>query len=307
MINQNLLAILKCINCEDGNIDISGKRDELICTSCKQSYFVHNQIPLLLQNNKEYNLVESEIHKKQGTKFNYIDHYQKDAINFDYFEERDRGTEHGERRVREYILSQVPHKSKKILDVGCGKAWVAKMFCPKNIEVVSMDIALTNVVKALEKYPFDNHSGVVADVFSLPFKENSFDCIIASEIIEHVINPDIFVKNLMHILKPGGELIVTTPYKEKLQYSLCIHCNKATPRHAHIHSFDENILTNLYNDDKVKSVEYKTFGNKALIHLRTHIFLKFLNFKIWNAIDKIANWIYKAPSTILVKWKKIIN
>ena len=304
MINQNLLAILKCIKCENGDIFVSEKGDELICTSCKQTYSVSNQIPLLLQNNSEHNLVESEIHKKQGTSFNYIDHYQKDAINFDYFEKRDRGTEHGERRVREYILSQVSQNVKTILDVGCGKAWVAEMFCPKNIEVTSMDIALTNVVKALEKYPFDNHSGVVADVFSLPFKENSFDCIIASEIIEHVVNPDIFVKNLIQILKPNGELIVTTPYKEKLDYSLCIHCNKATPRHAHIHSFDENILKNLYDNKNAESFEYKTFGNKVLIHLRTHVFLGFMHFKIWNAIDKIANWIYKAPSTILVKWGK---
>ena len=304
MINQNLLTILKCINCEDGNIDVSGKRDKLICTNCKQTYPIHNQIPLMLQNNEEPNLVESEIHKKQGTVFNYIDHYQKDAVDFDYFQVRESGTEHSEKRVREYIISHLPGKSKKILDVGCGKAWVAELCCPKNIEVVSMDIALTNVVKALEKYPFDNHSAVVADVFTLPFNENSFDCIIASEIIEHVVYPDIFIKNLMRILKPGGVIIVTTPYKEKLQYSLCIHCNKSTPQHAHIHSFDENILAKLYNNNDVASFEYKTFGNKLLIHLRTYILLRFLHFKVWKAIDTIANFIYKAPSTILVKWEK---
>lgn len=304
MVNKKLLTLIKCIKCNHDNITVSPEGDELICTNCKQTYPIHNQIPLMLQNNEEPNLIESEIHKKQGTVFNYIDHYQKDAVDFDYFQVRESGTEHSEERVREYILSQIPKKTKNILDVGCGKAWVAKLCCPKNIEVVSMDIALTNVAKALKKYPFDNHSSVVADVFTLPFKENSFDCIIASEIIEHVVYPDIFVKNLMQILKPGGVLIITTPYKEKLNYSLCIHCNKLTPRHAHIHSFDEKILKELYNDSDVKSFEYITFGNKVLMHLRTHVFLRFLHFIIWKAIDKIVGFMYKAPASILVKWKK---
>ena len=85
MVNQKLLEIIKCIKCQGGNLNISLKKDELICTDCNQTYSVHNQIPLLLQNKEDFNLVETEIHKKQGSVFNYVDHYQKDAIDFDYF------------------------------------------------------------------------------------------------------------------------------------------------------------------------------------------------------------------------------
>jgi hypothetical protein len=40
--------------------------------------------------------------------FNYIDHYKKDAEEFDYFEERKGATAHDERRVREFIISKIP-------------------------------------------------------------------------------------------------------------------------------------------------------------------------------------------------------
>jgi hypothetical protein len=39
--------------------------------------------------------------------FNYIEHYKKDAAEFDYFEERKGATAHDERRVREFIISTV--------------------------------------------------------------------------------------------------------------------------------------------------------------------------------------------------------
>jgi len=296
--------LLRCIKCNNKSLEISENKDELICLDCKQSYPIQNEVPNLFKPDEQSEIFQSEIHKKQGTEFKYKEHYQQDAIDFDYFQVRDSGTEHSERRVREFIFAQAPKNPKRILDVGCGKAWVAEMFCPTAGEVISMDISYTNVGKALEKYPFKNHFGVVADAFNLPFRENSFDCIVASEIIEHVVHPDKFIENLIRILKPGGILLVTTPYKEKLHYNLCIHCNKLTPDHAHIHSFDENKLAGLYTKSDV-SFAYKTFVNKVLMHLRTHIFLHFLSFKLWRFIDKVANTIYKAPATIFVKWEKI--
>ena len=304
MVNKELLEVIQCINCNGDTLELDVKNNELVCANCKERYRISDSIPIFLKNESAVDKVESEIHKKQASEFNYIDHYQKDALEFDYFQERTGGTDHCETRVHEYILSELPPKKGKILDVGCGKAWVAKLCCPKKLDVVSMDISLTNVEKAITKYPFENHSVVVADVFNLPFKENSLDYIIASEIIEHVVSPAKFVRNLMNVLKPGGVLLITTPYKEKLEHSLCVHCNKLTTRHAHIHSFDEKKLESLYTESELKLFEYKTFGNKVLIHLRTHVLLRFLNFKAWKMVDKFANILYDSPATILVKCRK---
>lgn len=301
---KELTGIVYCLSCGLQTLKYSAETNELLCENCNNKYSIQRGVPILLAQSNKENTFEPAIHKKHGTVFNYIDHYQKDGQECNYFEERDAGTEHTDRRVREYILSQVQKKTGRILDVGCGNAWVASKMCPENYEVFSMDISLENTAGALEKYPFENHSAVVADVFSLPFNDNVFDYIIASEIIEHVIDPAVFVKNLLRILKPGGSLIVTTPYKEKIRYSLCVHCNKLTPLFAHIHSFDEKKLLSLYQGLNLKSTEYYTFANKLPVHLRMHIFLKYFNFLWWKKTDQLLNAFYNVPLRILVKWEK---
>ncbi len=237
-------------------------------------------------------------------KFNYLEHYQTDAEEFNYFEERRGATEHDERRVHEYIISTIPKDVKSILDVGCGSAWIAKYYVKKNVNVYSLDISTINPVKALKKYPATNHFGITADSYSLPFLDNSFDCLVASEIIEHVLYPDKFIAELMRVVKPKGELIITTPYKEVLRYSLCIHCNKKTPINAHINSFDEKKLESLYKGNDLNYVKWKTFGNKLLIFLRTYVVLKFLPFSLWKIKDKAANLLYNKPVHIIMTYGK---
>lgn len=301
---KKLSGLLKCIRCKSDTLYFPEGSDTLICSACGHTYPVKEEVPVLLPDTDGVMDTQPGLHEKAGSEFRYIDHYDKDAYASDYFEVRDSGTEHIERRTRECISAEVNGRSGAILDVGCGKAWVAQMFCGKGFDVVSMDLALRNTTKALQLYPYPNHYAVVADAFHLPFRKNLFDYIIASEIIEHVYDPEKFIGELMTALKPGGKLIVTTPYKEKIQYSLCVHCNKPTPVHAHLHSFDEQKLKGLYTKEDLKRWEHKTFGNKVLMHLRTHPVLKYLNYRMWRFTDDFANFVYDTPSRILVMWEK---
>lgn len=304
MKNKTISEIVHCLSCGSSSLVLAKEGEQLQCESCGKTYPIKKGVPVFLSETDTEKAVETDLHKTHDSVFNYIDHYQKDGVENDYFKDRDAGTEHLDKRVHQTIFSQIKHKSGRVLDVGCGRAWVAREMCPKSYEVVSMDISLENTSVALERYPFGNHSAVVADVFNLPFNENTFDVIIASEIIEHVVDPVKFVENLIRVLKPGGTLIITTPYKEKLTYSLCVHCNKLTPLHAHIHSFDENILTSLYQGKDLAACNYLTFANQIPIHLRMHVLFRHFSFWCWRMADKFFNFIYNKPIRILVKWQK---
>jgi 2-polyprenyl-3-methyl-5-hydroxy-6-metoxy-1,4-benzoquinol methylase len=227
-----------------------------------------------------------------------------DSELFDYFEQRTGGTEHDERRVREYILSKIPATAETVLDVGCGRGWIAKELIDKKDFICSLDISYTNPDKVLDAYPGENHSAVVADALHLPFRDNAFDCVVASEVVEHIETPELFIKELFRCVKPGGKLIITTPYKEKIQYYLCIHCNKPTPVNTHLHSFDENKLRELYNEDDLADFRWIAFGNKALLHLRMHVFLKYLPFGLWKLIDSLANLFINKRAHILAEYIK---
>lgn len=234
----------------------------------------------------------------------YVDHYKKDAEEFDYFAERYGATKDDERRLREYILSRLPSSSKLVLDAGCGSGWASRALIPEGKRIVSIDISMKNVATALKNSPSENHMGVICDTMHLPFKEHSFDAIIASEIIEHTVEPESFAASLFKAVKKGGVLLISTPYKEKILYTLCIHCNKKTPMNAHLHSFDENILLKIGRAIGSGNTKFNTFGNKFLIFGRTYVFHKFLPFTGWKLIDTLFNKILGRPVHILMEYYK---
>jgi SAM-dependent methyltransferase/uncharacterized protein YbaR (Trm112 family) len=296
-INSELLSKLACPNC--GNDLLYNQTDETLqCSVHDCSFPVKNDVPILISKSEAKEIVGQKL--IQG-KFDYLEHYKTDAEQFDYFEEQTGATAHSERRLREYILSQIPKDTASILDVGSGSAWLAKKFQGSETFICSMDATIVNTVKALEKYPSAKHSAVVADAFALPFKKGSFDCVVAAEIIEHVPDPKAFVHSLLRVIKPGGALIISTPYKEVIRHALCIHCNQSTPMNAHLHSFDENKLRAYFDEERNMQFEWKAFNNKLLLFARTHILLKYLPFPLWKLADKIGNTIYKKPVNIIVK------
>lgn len=238
--------------------------------------------------------------------FDYIEHYGKDAIFFDYFKGQDYpATIFEQRRLHEMILAYVPSNAEMMLDIGCGNGWVAEACLPKGKTVVSADISLTNPLKAMEKYPSPRHFALVADALHLPVRNEFFDVIIAAEIMEHVVSPDIFIKNLYRSIKPGGRVIITTPYHEKLEYSLCIHCNKPTPRHAHLHSFHEKNVAGIMPESS--RVTMFSFMNSYLLKLNTHVILAYFSLSLWRKVDKMAAWLRPSALRFIMIIEKPIH
>lgn len=258
-----------------------------------EKFAVKENVPILLVAAEQEALTETNRHAEAGSKFHYKEHYQADAETYEYFKEPESGIERTEhRRLHQYILSQIPAGSGWLLDTGCGGAWLAKAMQHAGKHVISMDIADVNPIRAIKEVPFATHYGLVADVFELPFAENSIDTIVASEIIEHVADPGQFITSLLQVLKPGGRLIITTPYNERIQSSLCIHCNKLTPHNAHLHSFTEASIRK-YVPAGVKSAHTTVFNNKILVRLGIQRMLRVLPLPIWKAIDALTNALTK--------------
>lgn len=99
--------------------------------------------------------------------------------------------------------------SGKILDIGCGDGQISKKIMKQTKSVVyGIDIAQKSLDYAAKNGILVKHADVTK---KLPFQANFFDGVYASEIIEHLIDPDNFVKEIHRVLKKGGTLVITTP------------------------------------------------------------------------------------------------
>lgn len=236
--------------------------------------------------------------------FQYVKHYNKDAAYNDYFEEEENKITVNERlRSRENLIAAVPKKTKLILDIGCGGAWVAAHFTQKNINVISLDVSERNPMQALKNNPNPHHAAVVSDSLHLPFQDASIDVIIASEVLEHLPEPALFVQQWLRVLKPGGTLLMITPYNEKRVFHTCIHCHELTPANAHLHTINEKNIRD-YLPAKFSSLSTKAFSNKTFTKLRLYFLLRFLPFNIWETMDAFLNKVVKTPSNFLINLKK---
>ena len=277
--------------------------DNLFSVQSVETFAIKGNMAIVLPNTQLIIDTTSKVLQQYQLPFQYQEHYQKDAEFFDYTNLiESAATTHELQRLEEAILSRIDAESKLLLDIGCGKAWVAKRCLPMGKTVISMDISTVNPTKALTTYPHEKHFGLVADVYYLPIKNNSIDVIIAAEIMEHVPNPKQFVAILYSKLQPNGKLIITTPYNEKIEYNLCVHCNKPSPRNAHLHSFCEANIGQLIPEGAIYNLD--KFMNKHLGKLRTHILLKYLPFKVWYWVDKLANAITNKPVRLLIEIQK---
>lgn len=122
-------------------------------------------------------------------------------------------------RARLIIKYLEPKKGEKILDVGCGVGYypfeLAKKYGCKayGIDLDINDINLaTKISKAMN---VSNVSFAQENGLDLSFKEETFDKIILSEVIEHIYHEEEILKELWRVLKPNGCLIISTPYAQQ--------------------------------------------------------------------------------------------
>ena len=96
-----------------------------------------------------------------------------------------------------------------VLDLGCGLGYGSKILYRTHNFVVSLDISDKALSYARIKYRGPIY--VRGDAQMLPFKNESFDSVVALEIIEHVDNNAQMLKEVFRVLKRKGTLILSAP------------------------------------------------------------------------------------------------
>ena len=112
---------------------------------------------------------------------------------------------YNELRVRKIFDSLSNCEKTKILVIGCGSKKTLD-FISEATTSYGFDISF-NAINQLEK----NSKFIVANGLAIPFKDNYFETIIISEVIEHIQNFNLVYSEIERVISNGGKLILTTP------------------------------------------------------------------------------------------------
>lgn len=95
-----------------------------------------------------------------------------------------------------------------LLDIGCADGSLSKKGSDLGWFSVGTDISAMNAKSAHAK-------GIMALVNQLqsplPFKNNTFDLVMAKQVIEHLVDTRLFIEEIYRVIRPGGRLLLSTP------------------------------------------------------------------------------------------------
>lgn len=113
----------------------------------------------------------------------------------------------GRRQAFNYLRHR-PHQ--KILEIGVGPGSTLE-FYPPTSQVVGIDISAPMIKRAREKAKRINSGNKyefhVMDACELEFPDNSFDVVVAAYVITTVCDPVKVCREMLRVLKPGGQII----------------------------------------------------------------------------------------------------
>ncbi len=107
-----------------------------------------------------------------------------------------------------------------ILEVGCGSGYFLfkiNQVLTRSAEILAgLEVSYEQAVKFAARAKRQGNQNCVAILAageSIPVQDQSFDLVVSSEVIEHILHPDLALKEIHRILKPEGVVCITTPSK----------------------------------------------------------------------------------------------
>ncbi len=159
---------------------------------------------------------------------------------------------------------------RNIVDLGCGNGYLARQLSAVGYEVMGVDASLTGIAianaqlkgNAKGKFFVERIDASLANRLSL----KDCDCVVSSDVIEHLYRPADLLECASGLLAPGGYLVVGTPYHGYLKNLALSLLDKWDAHHGvdwdggHIKFFSVKTLTALVQKNGFGGLSFRFFG-----------------------------------------------
>lgn len=164
------------------------------------------------------------------------------------------------RRVKKAVTElQKFKKDGKLLDVGCGFGLFLEMAKEAGFKVYGVEMEKETVKAVQEKFGLKNI--YQKNIKEIGFPERYFDVITLFDILEHLENPEVILKELKKLLKPNGVLVVQSPNIKSIMFKLTKEKWNWLLFPNHLYHFTPKSLASLLNDSGYKIIYRKTFDD----------------------------------------------
>jgi ubiquinone/menaquinone biosynthesis C-methylase UbiE len=162
------------------------------------------------------------------------------------------------------ITSVLKHVRRgNVLDVGCGLGYLAGKLASR-FDVIGLDMDKGSIGFADEN---TDALFVVGDASMLPFRDSSIECVVASEIIEHLPKDGGLIEEMGRVTKAGATIVITTPSTEGVM-GVSSACHGSGPERHYRPGYTRDEL-----ERKLKG-HFRTTFTKYSITLFTRIILE---------------------------------
>ncbi|MFX1453245.1 MAG: class I SAM-dependent methyltransferase [Promethearchaeota archaeon] len=208
------------------------------------------------------------------------------------------------------LIKKIVSSNSKLVDLGCGEGHFTARFLKfiNSDNLYGLDYSISAIKKA--KSAFQDIEFCVADVFDLPYPDGYFDIVVCNNLIEHIENPVLLLKNIKRILKKDGHIIISTPSRYRLDNVARIIQGKRiqliSKYHVTEYSVGQIIELLSYSGFKIKTIISKSItksnGIKKTI---TNIIVKIIKFFIQRWLNRIGAP-YTLEATVFFLAQKVV-
>lgn len=165
------------------------------------------------------------------------------------------------------LVRDVP-KGASVLDLGCGNGSFLSLFQDRGWKLYGTDFSPSGIEIARASFPeieffLADSSAPTAELLA---RAGPVDLILSTEVIEHVYNPRGLLRNAHALLKPGGILVLTTPYHGYLKNLLLALTGKMDQHftvlwdHGHIKFWSRKTLSRALEEAGFADVRFLGAG-----------------------------------------------
>ena len=109
------------------------------------------------------------------------------------------------------VVEEYARPTDRLLEIGFGEGYGSEIVRSCVSEYVGVEVDAAAVAHAAQRYRHPKSTFLLYGGATLDFDESSFDLVISFQVIEHVLDPDLFLREAHRVVRGSGSVLIVTP------------------------------------------------------------------------------------------------